>query len=126
VNSTQFTGNLSYSIFVLFVAGTVSHCAREVISTSFVESTVNQIIGKLMVTNQQMRWSPHGAHAAARFCTGCWVLRTARTRSREVEGGTSEPADPESHCRAVGPGDRSLSLFEEPAIFQFDLSTQAI
>src|SRR5262249_5375386 len=34
----------------------------EMISTSFVESTVNQVISKRMVKKQQMRWTPRGAH----------------------------------------------------------------
>ena len=36
--------------------------AGEIISTSFVESAVNQVISKPMVKKQQMRWSPRGAH----------------------------------------------------------------
>jgi hypothetical protein len=32
--------------------------AGETISTSFVESAVNQVISKRMVKKQQMRWSP--------------------------------------------------------------------
>jgi hypothetical protein len=34
----------------------------EVISTAFVESTVNQVISKRMVKKQQMRWTKRGAH----------------------------------------------------------------
>jgi hypothetical protein len=34
----------------------------EVISTSFVESTVNEVISKRMVKQQQMRWTKKGAH----------------------------------------------------------------
>ena len=34
----------------------------EPISSSFVESTVNQVVSKRMVKKQQMRWSPRGAH----------------------------------------------------------------
>ena len=34
----------------------------EVISTGFVESTVNQVISKRMVKKQQMRWTKKGAH----------------------------------------------------------------
>jgi len=34
----------------------------EVISTAFVESTVNQMISKRMVKKQQMRWTKQGAH----------------------------------------------------------------
>ena len=36
--------------------------ANELISTSFVESTVNQVVSKRMVKKQQMRWTPRGAH----------------------------------------------------------------
>ncbi len=36
--------------------------AGETISTSFVESTVNQVVSKRMVKKQQMRWSPQGTH----------------------------------------------------------------
>jgi len=36
--------------------------AGETISSSVAESTVNQVISKRMVKNQQMRWSPRGAH----------------------------------------------------------------
>lgn len=34
----------------------------EIISTAFVESTVNEIISKRMVKKQQMRWTQEGAH----------------------------------------------------------------
>jgi hypothetical protein len=34
----------------------------EVISSAFVESTVNQVVSKRMVKKQQMRWTPEGAH----------------------------------------------------------------
>ena len=34
----------------------------EMISTAFVESTVNQVISKRMVKKQQIRWTPRGAH----------------------------------------------------------------
>lgn len=34
----------------------------ERISTSFAESTVNQVISKRMVKKQQMQWTPEGAH----------------------------------------------------------------
>jgi hypothetical protein len=38
------------------------HRYGEVISTAFVESTVNQVVSKRMVKKQQMRWSKQGAH----------------------------------------------------------------
>lgn len=34
----------------------------EIISTSFVEATVNEVISKRMVKKQQMRWTQEGAH----------------------------------------------------------------
>src|SRR5207302_7084204 len=34
----------------------------EVISSAFVESTVNQVVSKRMVKKQQMRWAPKSAH----------------------------------------------------------------
>jgi len=34
----------------------------EVIASSFVESTVNEVVTKRMVKKQQMQWSPKGAH----------------------------------------------------------------
>jgi hypothetical protein len=42
----------------------------ETISTSFIESAVNQVVSKRMVKLQQMRWSKRGAH----------LLLQARTR----------------------------------------------
>jgi hypothetical protein len=36
--------------------------AGEPISSSFVESAVNQVVSKRTVKKQQMRWSPRGAH----------------------------------------------------------------
>jgi hypothetical protein len=36
--------------------------AGETMSSAFVESTVNQVVSKRMVKQQQMRWSPRGAH----------------------------------------------------------------
>jgi hypothetical protein len=35
---------------------------NEIISSSFVESTVNQVVSKRMVKKQQMQWSKQGAH----------------------------------------------------------------
>ena len=34
----------------------------EIISSSFVESTVNEVISRRMVKKQQMRWTQEGAH----------------------------------------------------------------
>lgn len=38
------------------------HRHGEAIASSFVESTVNQVVSKRMVKKQQMPWTPHGAH----------------------------------------------------------------
>lgn len=38
------------------------YCYGESISTSFVESTINEVIAKRMVKKQQMQWSQQGAH----------------------------------------------------------------
>ena len=38
------------------------HKYGEAVSTSFVESTVNELISKRMVKKQQMRWTQRGAH----------------------------------------------------------------
>ena len=38
------------------------HRYGEIISTSFVEATVNEVISKRMVKKQQMRWTQEGAH----------------------------------------------------------------
>ena len=35
---------------------------EEAISTAFVESTVNRVVSKRMVKQQQMRWTQQGAH----------------------------------------------------------------
>jgi hypothetical protein len=34
----------------------------EIITTAFVESTINQVVSKRMVKKQQMRWRQRGAH----------------------------------------------------------------
>lgn len=36
--------------------------AGEAISSAYVESAVNQVVGKRMGNKQQMRWTPRGAH----------------------------------------------------------------
>ena len=40
----------------------VKSAYNETITTSFVESTVNEVITKRMVKKQQMQWSQQGAH----------------------------------------------------------------
>ncbi|MEI9425760.1 ISKra4 family transposase, partial [Mesorhizobium sp. Cs1299R1N1] len=38
------------------------HRHGEVVSTAFVESTVNQVIAKRFAKKQQMQWTPRGVH----------------------------------------------------------------
>ncbi|MFD2051844.1 hypothetical protein ACFSQT_01240 [Mesorhizobium calcicola] len=38
------------------------HRYGEVVSTAFVESTVNQVIAKRFAKKQQMQWTPRGVH----------------------------------------------------------------
>lgn len=38
------------------------HRYDEVVSTAFVESTVNQVIAKRFAKKQQMQWTPRGVH----------------------------------------------------------------
>jgi hypothetical protein len=57
----EFGGYLAANAFAIPNYGE-RYRAGEIISTSFVESAVNQVISKRMVKKQQMRWSPRGAH----------------------------------------------------------------
>jgi hypothetical protein len=41
----------------------------EAITTSFAESTINQVISKRMVKKQQRRWTQRGAHLLLPVCT---------------------------------------------------------
>jgi hypothetical protein len=38
------------------------HRYGEVVSTAFVDSTVNQVIAKSFAKKQQMQWTPRGVH----------------------------------------------------------------
>ncbi len=51
--------------------------AGERISTAFVESTVNTVLGKRFAKRQQMQWTPRGAHLLlqTRTCTLDGMLR---------------------------------------------------
>jgi hypothetical protein len=40
------------------------------VATSFVESTVNLVVGKRFAKRQQMQWSPRGAHLLLQTRTG--------------------------------------------------------
>jgi hypothetical protein len=55
----------------------------ERISTTLVESAINQIIDKCMFRSQQMRWSWHSAHLLSQVRTGVLNGRLA-LRCREI------------------------------------------
>jgi hypothetical protein len=68
----------------------------ETISTAFAESTVNQVVSRRMVKQQQMRWTPRGAHLLLRARTqtlnddlratfGRWYLGMQRDLHQEQE-----------------------------------------
>jgi len=52
------------------------------ISTAFVESAVNRVVSKRFVKNQQMRWTPAGAHLLlqirAQVLNGDWRSTLSR------------------------------------------------
>ena len=47
---------------MIIISGRYSYRCGERIASSFVESTVNQVVSKRFVKKQQMRWSLKGAH----------------------------------------------------------------
>jgi len=72
--------------------------AGEIISTSFVESAVNQVISKRMVKKQQMRWSPRGAHLLTTPDTHPGTQRHPRRRLPALV----PPLHPPNRSRAPG------------------------
>ena len=62
MNNTGYTGSNGRLCHSAIPNYGERRLAGEAISTSFVESAVNQVISKRMVKKQQMRWSPRGAH----------------------------------------------------------------
>jgi hypothetical protein len=67
--------------------------AGEAISSSFVESTVNQVISKRMVKKQQMRWTPRGAHLLLQIRTHVLNGQLAADFHRWHPGFTHPPED---------------------------------
>ena len=69
---------------------------HERISTAFVESTVNQVISKRMVKQQQMQWSKKGAHLLVQMRTKVlnneleWLFRRWYPSFRRTASGTAE------------------------------------
>ena len=56
-----------FAVYIAENAGSIinygeRHRAGERISTAFVESTVNTVVGKRFAKKQQMQWTPRGAH----------------------------------------------------------------
>jgi hypothetical protein len=71
----------------------------ERISTSFVESTVNQVISKRRVKKQQMRWSPRGAHLLLQVRTRVLNEELRSTFGHwyvEFDTGSREQAEPQA------------------------------
>jgi hypothetical protein len=67
--------------------------AGERISTSFVESAVNQIIDKRMSKSQQMRWSPQGAHLLLQVRTSVLDGRLRQDFARWYPGFAANDSD---------------------------------
>jgi hypothetical protein len=67
--------------------------AGERISTSFVESAVNQIIDKRMSKSQQMRWSPESAHLLLQVRTSVLDGRLREDFARWYPGFSANDSD---------------------------------
>jgi hypothetical protein len=63
----------------------------ETIATSFVESTVNQVISKRMVKKQQMRWTERGAHLLLQVRTRALNDNLRETFQRWYPGLKADP-----------------------------------
>jgi hypothetical protein len=70
--------------------------ASEPISSATAEATVNQVIAKRMVKNQQMRWTPAGAHRILQIRTrvldGTLDHHINRWHPRPHNNGGEQPA----------------------------------
>lgn len=66
----------------------------ETITTSFVESAVNQVVSKRFVKSQQMRWSQHGAHLLLQIRTQV-LNKDLRSRFQQWYPGMAEESEPE-------------------------------
>ena len=107
LNGAQAGGGEPTNV-VLDAQGTARRRAGETISTSFVESAVNQVISKRMVKKQQMRWSPRGAHLLLQIRTRVlndtladdyrrWYPHFTHTPDRQ-----DQAAQPPTVCPALG------------------------
>src|SRR6266850_5750815 len=66
----------------------------ETITTSFVESAVNQVVSKRFVKSQQMRWSQRGAHLLLQVRTHI-LNKELCARFRQWYSGMVEESEPE-------------------------------
>jgi len=71
----------------------------ETITTSFVESAVNQVVSKRFVKAQQMRWSQRGAHLLLQVRTQV-LNKELRGRFQQWYPGMSDEAEPELRAAA--------------------------
>jgi len=63
----------------------------EMISTAFVESTVNQVISKRMVKKQQMQWTPRGEHLLLQTRTKVITMNSRRYFADGIRGSAQRP-----------------------------------
>jgi hypothetical protein len=70
----------------------------EVVSTAFVESTINQVVSEWMVKKQQMRWTPAGGAFAAPGA-GAGVERRVAKHVLPVVSGPVARGAPHGECR---------------------------
>jgi hypothetical protein len=67
---------------------------NETITTSFVESAVNQVVSKRFVKSQQMRWSQRGAHLLLQIRTHV-LNKELRDRFQPWSPGMADESEPE-------------------------------
>src|SRR5713226_7292407 len=72
---------------------------EETITTSFVESAVNQVVSKRFVKSQQMRWSQHGAHLLLQVRTHV-LNKELRDRFQQWYPGMAEDSELEIRAAA--------------------------
>jgi hypothetical protein len=71
----------------------------ETITTSFVESAVNQVVSKRFVKSQQMRWSQRGAHLLLQVRTQV-LNKELRSRFQQWYPGMADESEPEIQLAA--------------------------
>ena len=71
----------------------------ETITTSFVESAVNQVVSKRFVKAQQLRWSQRGAHLLLQIRTHV-LNKELGTRFQQWYSGMADESEPELQVAA--------------------------